>query len=289
MPAQQKVNACFTAYQNLYAPVDWNHGSPLRRVLRYFAYGLETCPETGNLHCQGFAIAWKKMSHRTFRETIQTHFPGAHVELMSGSLATNEHYCSKESALNEFGLPPTKSGEKHILVEYKHRLDNGEHPLEVAEDDKLFGTYCQYRGGIEKYHSHMVSKRLKATPANFAPEVYYCYGPPGSGKTRWVHERESAIYSVPAGDKFKWKDGYHGQEAVLFDNVQLDNIASTQFLMEIDRYYIQVPIKGGFVGWRPKRIYITSVCSIRNLATAFTHQDEFIRRVTNEMQFPQPP
>ena len=83
-------------------------------------------------------------------------------------------------------------------------------------------------------------------------------GTPGSGKTRSVYDKEPEVYTVPIQQSNSvWFDGYQGQEAVLFDDFY-GGIKYSNMLQLLDRYPIQVPIKGGYVNWRPKRIYITS-------------------------------
>lgn len=47
-------------------------------------------------------------------------------------------------------------------------------------------------------------------------------------------------------------------EAVLFDDFRADVCELHWLLQLLDRYPIDVPVKGGFVAFRPKRIYITS-------------------------------
>ena len=87
----------------------------------------------------------------------------------------------------------------------------------------------------------------------------------------------------PDDDFYKWKDGYAGQEAVLYDNMSPTNIKPTRLLKEIDRYFIQVPIKGGFIGWRPRRIYITTTYHPDHMAAegGFSLPAEFTRRLTH--------
>lgn len=43
-----------------------------------------------------------------------------------------------------------------------------------------------------------------------------------------------------------------------FDDFRADTCELHVLLQILDRYPIDVPIKGGFTAWRPKRIYITS-------------------------------
>jgi hypothetical protein len=56
----------------------------------------------------------------------------------------------------------------------------------------------------------------------------------------------------------EWFDGYEGQKLVLFDDFDKGQISFRLLLRLLDRYPMQVPIKGGFVEWCPRVIYITS-------------------------------
>jgi hypothetical protein len=123
--------------------------------------------------------------------------------------------------------------------------------------------------------------------SNFAPEVIFVSGAPGSGKTRYVYEKDPGVFRVPSQDGYKWKDGYSGEDAVLYDNMSIKNNTHPEnILQEIDRYFIQVPVKGGYIGWRPKRIYITSVYPITIFAeeAGFSVPSEFTRRVTQVVE-----
>lgn len=47
-------------------------------------------------------------------------------------------------------------------------------------------------------------------------------------------------------------------DAVVFDDFRADVCELHYLLQLLDGYPLDVPIKGGFVAWRPKRIYITA-------------------------------
>lgn len=55
-----------------------------------------------------------------------------------------------------------------------------------------------------------------------------------------------------------WFDGYEGQENVLFDDFHGGVFKLPYLLKLLDRYPMRVPVKGGFVQWKPRRIFITS-------------------------------
>jgi hypothetical protein len=118
----------------------------------------------------------------------------------------------------------------------------------------------------------------KQTGKRDPPEVIGLSGPSGCGKTRYVFslcERKGlGLWSWSGG---VWFDGYRGQDCALFDD--LDAKAVSDFgrgfmLRVLDRYPMSVPVKGDFVKWVPKVIFITSNFSAGELVN---YQDEFMR------------
>lgn len=83
------------------------------------------------------------------------------------------------------------------------------------------------------------------------------YGSTGTGKTRRAIE-EDKVEWTHGGDR--WFDGYDQQERVLFDDFDgvKSGITYRKLLQLLDRYPLQVPIKGGFVEWCPRVIVITT-------------------------------
>lgn len=206
---------------------------------------------------------------------------------MEGTFAQNDKYCSKENDLTCFGVKPMGNGKKRSLSDLCAEVTSGAEagkPLrDIVMESEQQHTFVQYHGGISKLHAMAVNYKLSKIDKNFAPEVIYVHGEPGTGKSRWVREQDPDVFDIPEDDSYKWKDGYSGQEAVVYENVSVTNIKHPERLLkEIDRYFIQVPIKGGFTGWRPKRIYITTVYRLEHFAeqVGFSKPSEFTRRVT---------
>lgn len=251
--------------------------------IQYLAFGREVCPTTERVHYQTWAYAGRAMRLSGWKKV----FPGDHIEQMRGSLAQNDAYCSKESQLTTFGEKPMENGKKRTLQDLCEEVTKGAEkgrPLrDIVMESEHQSTFVQYNGGISKLHAMAVNYKLSRVDKDFAPEVIFVHGEPGTGKSRWVREQDPDVYDVPEDDGYKWKDGYSGQDAVVYENVSVTNCKSPERLLkEIDRYFIQVPVKGGFTGWRPKRIYITTVFELQHFAeqAGFSRPSEFTRRVT---------
>jgi len=242
--------------------------------VQFLAWGLETCPTTGKMHNQTYAYG-KKMTEVKWRSI----FKPAHVEIMRGNLVQNEAYCSKEKNFKKLGQEPMGSGHRRDLAAMQELCDKiapGQTIMDLATDGDNFSVCVQYKRGLEEYVAN--KRRRLVQNDHSAPEVIFICGKPGTGKTRYVRELERELYDVPSG---QWRDNYCLQEAVLYDNLEPSSITDrSHFLKEIDRYPIQVPVKGGFTTWKPKRIYITSVCSSEAFAYHFRDPNEWRRRIT---------
>lgn len=262
---------CFTIYD-----MDRDMAK-LASEFQYLAYGEEVCPTTGRKHYQGFCYNAKDQRWPWWFKRLTP----ANFRFCKGTLQDNETYCAKEGSYHHFGIKPMGNGHKRSLATFCERLQQGEDFEELVCEDPV--TACQYHNGLKAVARCLTNKRMKdARPDRVKPEVIYIYGPSGTGKSDYAHIRYPDLYDVSDADLYKWKDEYRGEETVLYDNLSLTptNFNKTALLREIDKYAIRCPVKGGFVNWRPKRIFITSIFSPAQLATAFDHETEFLRRIT---------
>ena len=107
------------------------------------------------------------------------------------------------------------------------------------------------------------------------PFVIWFAGPTGCGKTRTAYEEAIArgtVWISPAS-KMEWFDGYDGHDTAIFDDFRASGNRFSYILRIIDRYPMDVPVKGGFVYWNPK--YIVFTCPR-------TPSEEFVNRETGE-------
>lgn len=244
--------AVFTQYGD---PPDWDI---VNNKLRFMAYGLEHCPTTGREHYQGFAYAKTSMRWSAWKKV----FPTGHFEKMMGSFASNETYCSKESNLIKFGEMPAQ-GERKDLMGLKRKLD--EIPIEntdyrvmdVSTEDAYFNVVAKHSRFAKEYLRH---RRDKAVNANRdMPRVWILYGFAGAGKTRWL-DRKFGLngYKRAPDNTGQWFDGCD-RDVILFDDVEVNQVPPFSLWKRLcDRYPFSVPVKGGFITWKPKDIVFTS-------------------------------
>ena len=166
-----------------------------------------------------------------------------------------------------------RRGRRKDVEEIQQMLDDRVPMREVAQAN--FGLYLRSHRAYERYQQLMLEPR---DPETSAPIVIWLYGSTGAGKTRYPyrHHRASDIYPKPPG---QWFDGYTQQPVVLLDDFDPSHINFRNLLHLLDRYPHQVPVKGGFVQFNSKFIYITSDRHPRELYPNPREYSQLLRRM----------
>lgn len=185
---------------------------------------------------------------------LQRLWPGLHAERRAGSRDQAIAYCSKEESRvtnpTTFGEMVLNQGKRTDLEDIKDRLKEGASSLDIA--DEYFGDWVRYNKSFTLYRT------LIQTPRDFKTSLIIYWGSAGSGKTRRVYSEGGTVYPVPQPNGGSvWFDGYEDHESVLLDDFY-GWIPLSLLLKMADRYAMKVPIKGGMVNFRPKKLYITS-------------------------------
>ena len=117
-----------------------------------------------------------------------------------------------------------------------------------------FNSFIKYGKGIREYVT------LHAPRRRWIPTVIVLWGPTGTGKTSfvWNSHPDNEIYPYAGEGSGIWFDGYYGQPIALFDEFHGGMFRLPYLLKLLDCFPMCVPIKGGFVSWVPKTIYLTS-------------------------------
>lgn len=229
------------------------------------AMGNEFCNETGKAHLQ-IEITFKK-AYR-FAGIKKLLGDKCHIEAKKG---IDWNYCLKE--MNYEIDDRTQQGKRTDLDDAIDCLkDNGNLRLVAMNHPK---AYVHYYKGLEKLLVANLPLR------DWEMKVYIRWGPPGTGKTRYIWDNH-AIETVYPKMTGKWWDHYSGQEVVLIDDFDPSTMFESAFdwyLKLFDRYPMFVEFKGGSVSFCSKIIYITSNIDPATWFTTRPNRDAFFRRV----------
>lgn len=173
----------------------------------------------------------------------------AHIESSWADGERNANYCSKENKpWFKYGKRGGAQGRRTDMEKCKAMIDAGCTEEELA--DEHFGSWVRYHKSFKAY------KQLKTVRRRWQTEVIVRWGPPGSGKTRWVWENEPDVIDMWYRNSF-WSP-YNGEEVVLWDDFDPSCISRQEFLTLTDRYPAKIRQMNGWAEWVPKKIYITS-------------------------------
>lgn len=252
---------------------------------KYICWGLEV-GEEGTPHLQGYLEFDNATRLRI--SAVQTRIQnmgllGFHIEVAKGTAAQNIAYCSKDGKFTEYGERPKGQGKRTDLDVVCADIQGGATMSDII--DRFPAQVVKFGNGLERIIQHYLPRR------SFKTEVWWFWGPTGSGKSRWAWEKEPDAYMKSSSHK--WWDGYIGQESVILDDYRPCKEMPFNFMLNLmDRYPLSVERKGGMMEFISKRIYVTSPYSPEvmcdHLEWIGTEQkSQFLRRIDHVVQFPQ--
>lgn len=233
--------------------------------------------ESGTRHIQGYV----EFHGRKRLRQVRTLFPGCHMEPRRGRAEQAVSYCIKTGSWSLLGrLEIKKPGQRSDLEALKEDLLRKKSIKDISDDH--FACFLKYDRAISKFRSIHSERRF------WVPEVFVYWGPTGTGKTSkvWNDNPPADIWAYSA-ESGCWFDGYDGQSIVLFDEFHGGIFRLPYLLKLLDAFPMQVPVKGGFVNWVPKKIFITSnIDPVSWFPNANSeHVRALMRRVTNIIHF----
>lgn len=222
--------------------------------VEYLIFGHER-GEGGTYHLQGYATFRNRKRLTTVKSWGLTR---AHLEIKRGSCKEASDYCKKDGEFEEFGALPRERGHRADLDAIQEKIKGGVSNAVIA--DEHFSQWVQYRKSFEAYRALQVERR--AGP----PQVIVLEGKTGVGKTRFATDigLQSGGYWICNDPTLQWFDGYQGQPVAIIDDFDGRKVNYRFLLRLLDRYDLDVPIKGGYVAWVPRIIFLTTNTTIES-------------------------
>lgn len=238
---------------------------------RYYVIGKEI-GEAGTPHLQCYFQCGSK---RTLCQLKRRVGDRAHCEVARGSAEQNRAYCTKEDDFVEGGSP-IERGSRSDVAGLVAKFRGGYSWEEALESDPAL---------CARYPRFVDRLALKyAKPREWIPDIFVYWGQTGTGKSRRAFEEAEDPYVHSGG---QWFDGYTGESDVIFDDFGGSEFKLTYLLKLLDRYPMRVPVKGGFVNWVPRKVFITSnYCPKEWFPNAKDeHVRALLRRITKTVVF----
>ncbi len=138
------------------------------------------------------------------------------------------------------------------MIEFKDAILKGARQVELLEKF----TNCMAK--FPKFYS--LVRALNRPERTKELTVRLNFGATGLGKTRYAYDNFPLLYSIPLTSSSLWFDGYDLQDTVLLDDFAgaASKVSLNYTLQLLDRYPVQVPIKGEYTLWMPTLIIITT-------------------------------
>lgn len=276
---------CFT--KNNYAETDVFILSSIdcTKLFKYWCFGKEV-GECGTPHLQGYFEFHHgdRLRITAAQKRLQGFgLTGFHIEIAIGNAEQNITYCSKDGDFFEGGDRPKGAGKRTDLDSVCELIKSGGTLHDVANE---------FPAQVVKFHSGLsFLMNLTISPRRFKTEVWWLWGPTGSGKSRYAWEQSQSSYMKECSHK--WWDGYTGQDVVIMDDFRPSKEMPFNFMLNLfDRYPLSVQVKGGMAQFVSKIIYVTTPLSpeqtCNNLEWLGEEQkSQFLRRIDHVIQFPQ--
>lgn len=243
--------------------------------VKFAGYGLEV-GEEGTPHLQGF-ICFKNPKMYSGLKRIPG-FERMHFETMKGTVDQNITYCSKQGQYEEFGVKP-QQGKRSDLDEVISLVESGKRIRDVAEECPI--QFVKFHKGIERLIT------LQAPSRNWKTEVFWFWGPTGTGKSKKAFEMASESSFYVKDPTNKWWCGYEQQDVVIIDDYRRDFSTFACLLRLMDRYPMTVESKGSTTQFASKKLIITTPKGPSDTWEGRTEEDhgQLLRRIEHVVHF----
>lgn len=262
-------NVCFTSFGD---------EPTFRDIMSYLIYGLETCPETGRQHWQGYVEFTRQLTLKQLREILGD----SHFENRLGNALEAATYCAKGGSYVEFG-EISRQGRRSDLETLAQSIVNGASIQSVAIDNPRL--FIQYGRGMSLLGSISQGCRQRSW-RDVKCEIWW--GATGTGKTRsfFLQNPIDVSYRFLYRGSTDYWCGYTGQPHVLFDEFE-SQIRLSDMLMYMDGHPLQLNVKFGhsYANWDTVTIISNSDPRTFYAGCAIERRNAFARRVSRVIQY----
>lgn len=191
----------------------------------------------------------------------------AHWETQKGTNSQARDYTMKEESaqpesFREFGRFVKGPGARTDLTEFKNAIKSG------ANQRELIDTHTTPMAKYGRFYHTVRSlyQPIRTQESHDEFKVILYVGAPRTGKTKRARQDHEDLYAIPVSNGTLWFDGYDLHKTVLIDDFagRASKMQLSMVLQLLDRYPIQIPMKGSFVWWMPDIIIVTSNFHPRN-------------------------
>lgn len=223
--------------------------------IQFLAYGLETCPTSGELHHQAFLYFYNpRADTKNNRNKIGNFWGPTHcfAKGMDGSFQQNDAYCKKESELTKLGDEP-KQGSRGDIKENIKLLSSGETSLE----DLMFldpVNYNQYKNTYKDVVNCLMKTKFRT---EMTKGIWY-WGKTGTGKSHTAFENYHPKTHFIKDLNVQWWDNYEQQDTVIINEFR-GEIKFSEMLDLVDKWPKNVPVRNSpSVPFTSKLVIVTS-------------------------------
>lgn len=218
-----------------------------------------------------------KVRLRAAKTELDRVFAGAlYVEPAKGTFGQAKAYCEKDGDYTDFGVPPAQ-GKRSDLEEVATQIKSGVSVADAVKDHP--GVFIRYSKGLSQW------AQLYQKQRDFKTKVVWCYGPTGTGKTRWIQEKTGGTAYWKSG-RTKWWCGYANEDDVVIDDFRPSAEMPLDYMLRLfDRYPFNVECKGGAMKFNSKTIYVTAPWTLEELyaKVPFDIPEEDIRQLVRRV------
>lgn len=249
----------------------------------YCVVGLEK-GKTDNWHLQGYT-EWK--SGKTKRQMYE-YVLGKNttiqfwIDKRRGKPAKASTYCKKGQRFIEVGTLPVGQGKRTDLDNVRTALEDGANLREIVQENR-----------IQSYTFAKIWMTWFEKQRDFTPEVYWLWGPSGTGKTYRAKQlaiKEDAYWLViPETGSKVWWDGYDKHTCIIIDDYRPWAMSMRNLITIIGDAPCRAEIKGGFRQLLAHKIIITTNKSPEDTHGNDTEEElyQLTRRITHTEHFEQ--